>query len=223
MRRVIFYKNAVLIQCLLYGNVGTGMLQFRRKRDRTGTCYRGKVFSQVGSKIHDHLPCRLRILVAEAVYTCHGVINEVRPHLQHHNAGALIGNLRLLSGNLCLLSGVFLLPSDFLLYLIRHDKTIHGQSGEDDAAVQKQESISEKQHSQSYRKRHYGDKETKIGFSGETLPVFYSPCKIQQHDNYQRQDQKRIRSFTIILSVRCHISESADKRRSHNHCHIDPP
>ena len=121
------------------------MLQFRRKGNECGAGNGGEIFAQVGGEIHDDLPGQLRILIAEAIDTCHGIVDEVRTHLQHRDAGALICD--------------FPLMLQILLDLIRQDEAVHGQCREDVTDIEEQEGFNEHQHDQSGCHRQYGGKE----------------------------------------------------------------
>ena len=142
MRRIVLDKQAVLIQGLLHGEVGAGVFQLRRKWDERGAGNGSEIFPQVGGKIHDDLSGQFWILIAETIDACHGVVDEMRTHLQHGDAGALIRD--------------FPLMLQILLDLIRQDEAVHGQSREDITDIEEQEDINEHQHDQSGYHRQYG-------------------------------------------------------------------
>jgi len=59
-------------------------------------CVIGPIAKRLG-EIHDHLLGLFRVLAAKTIDARHGVLDEMRPHLQHHDAGVLLGDLPLLS------------------------------------------------------------------------------------------------------------------------------
>ena len=97
VRRVIVNDEAFGVLSLLHIEIGACVLQLRGKGDRLGACHSGEIFAQVGGEIHDHLLGLFRVLAAKTIDARHGVVDEMRPHLQHHDAGALLGDLPLLS------------------------------------------------------------------------------------------------------------------------------
>ena len=62
--RIVFYDEHIVILCLLYGQVGTGMLQLRGKRYDAVAGNGVEIPAQVVSEIHCDLPGLLRINVA---------------------------------------------------------------------------------------------------------------------------------------------------------------
>jgi len=198
VRRVIIDNQAVLVLGLLHGEVGAGVVQFRRKRDRRSACDGGEIFTQVGSEIHNDLPGLLRILPAEAVDARHGVVDEVRPHLQDHNAGTLMGNLPLLAQ----------IPLD----LIGQDEAVHRQDGEDETDVEEREDIDEHLHEQRDRHRQRGDEETEEGFVGKPRSPSHRTREIEQQDRDQRQQPKRVQGLAAKLPVRRDMVITADER-----------
>ena len=59
----------------------------------------------------------------------------MRTHLQHHDAGALIGDFPLMPGDFPLVPGDFPLLREVLLNLVGQDEAVHGQRGEDNADI----------------------------------------------------------------------------------------
>ena len=126
MRRVVFYEEAFGILGLLHSQIGARVLQFRRKRDERIAGHGREVLAQVGGEIHDDLLGLPGILTAEAINARQGVVNEVRPHLQHHNADTLLRQGLLLPGDLPLVLQI-------LLDLIGEDDDIHRECADGDA------------------------------------------------------------------------------------------
>ena len=58
-----------------------------------------------------------------------GILDEMWTHLQHHDAGAFMGDFPLLPGILLLLPDDFLLLPAVLFNLIGQDEAVHGQCG----------------------------------------------------------------------------------------------
>ena len=97
MRSVGFNKKQILKLGLFYSEVSPGMLQFFGERNGFLAGYGAEVFAQVGVEIQCDLLGLFRILAAEVIDAGHGVVNKVRPHLQHHDAGTLMGDLPMLT------------------------------------------------------------------------------------------------------------------------------
>ena len=114
-RRIVLHEQHVLKLRLLHRKVGAGMLQFSGKRNRTVTGHGVEIPAKVVGEIHRDLTGFLRILVTETVDAHQGIIDEVRPHLQYHDTGSLIGD--------------FQLVAPVLFDLLGQGKAIHGQSG----------------------------------------------------------------------------------------------
>ena len=109
MRRVEADKERVLKLRLFYGEVGAGMLQFIREGNGVLACDRGKVLAQIGGEVQRDLLCLLRVLIAKVIDSHHRVVDEVRPHLQYQDFGALMSDLMLLTY--------------MLFHIIREDQT----------------------------------------------------------------------------------------------------
>ena len=171
MRHIIMDKYTVLIQSLLYSEVGAGVFQLRREGDRLCACDGGEVFAKIGSEIHDDLPGLYGILTAKTVDARHGVVDKVRSHLQHHDAGALIGDLHLLPGD-------FPLAAQVLIDLIVQYESVHGQGGEGVADIEDKGGFSEKLYDHSGCHRYQCDEKTQKGFATKLLSASDRPCEI---------------------------------------------
>ena len=185
MRCVVFNEQAVLVLSLLYGKVSAYMLKLGREGNGIRACNCGEILSQIGGKIHDNLTGLLRVLPAEAINARHGVIDKVRPHLENHNAGPLIGKLLLLPGD-------FPLAVQILIDLIGKDETVHGQGGEDDADIDQRIDFDEHLQCPGDRYRQHGGEKAEKCLAGKLIPAFYHSCEIQQYGCDHRQQQKRV-------------------------------
>ena len=152
------YDKSLAVKCINGTFVG--------KKEKNVIAFRGIPF--VGKQPVGELRWKAPVefapddVVYEAHYFGQGIIDEMRPHLQHHDTGAFMGDFFLLLGdflllvsNLFLLPGNFLvLPDDFLLMtavlldLIGQDEAVHGQRGEDVAEVYEREDIGEQVYGQ---------------------------------------------------------------------------
>ena len=95
-RRIVFHKKHLLISRLFHGQIGAGVLQLRGKGDEVLAGDGIEVLLQVAGEIHSDLSGLLRVLIAQAVDAHQGVVDEVGPHLQYHDIGALTGDFLLL-------------------------------------------------------------------------------------------------------------------------------
>ena len=111
MLYIVLNKKAVLILSLFNGKICECVFQLRRKCNRLCARYGCKVLAKVRCEIHDDLPGKLWVLATEAVYARHCVVDEVRPHLKHHDIRALVGD--------------FTLPLQVLLYLVGQYEAVH--------------------------------------------------------------------------------------------------
>ena len=116
VRRVIFHDQTVLVQRLLHGEIGVRVLQFVGKRHGGFARDRADILPQVVREVQRDLLRFVRVQLAEVVNGDHGVVNEMRAHLQHHDACALMGDLALVAR--------------VLLYVIRDDQNEHDQREE---------------------------------------------------------------------------------------------
>ena len=119
MRRIVIDIQHILMLRLLHGEIGAGMLELLLEIHHilAGDC--GEVLAQIGGEVQRDLLGFVRVLFTEVVDTHHRVIDEVRAHLQHHDAGVLVGDLTLLT--------------KMLYDLIRHDDSVHRQRADTDA------------------------------------------------------------------------------------------
>ena len=118
MRRIKADKKTVLKLRLLNREIGAGVFQLIAERDSVLARDRGKILTQIGGEIQRDLLCLFGVLITQVVDAHHRVIDEVRPHLQHHDAGALIGDLTLLTHK--------------MFYIVREDNAEHRQRADDD-------------------------------------------------------------------------------------------
>ena len=102
----------------------------------------------------------------------------MRPHLQHHDTGALIGD--------------FQLVAPVLFDLLGQGKAVHGQGGKDIGNVDEREDIDKQQRRHGGRDRHNSNKKTEKCSAGNLLPALNRSCKIEQQDRDQRQQDQRI-------------------------------
>ena len=191
MRRVVFHRDALLKLRLLDREIGAGMLQLLRKRDRRFTCNGCEVFAQVGGEIHRDLPGFLRVLITEVIDAGHGVVDEVRPHLQHHDAGTLMGNLPLLA--------------QVLLDLALQDNDVHRNCRNTDADVYEQIDRDKQMDEQGGRKRNQRGEQRIIDFFWHPVPSADYAFQIQKHDHNQGHNQQRVQGAALIQALRCII------------------
>ena len=209
VRRVILNGEAFGILRLLHSEIGARVLQLRGKGDGRGACHGGEIFAQVGGEIHDHLLGLFRVLTAQAIDARHGVVDEVGPHLQHHDAGALLGDLPLLA--------------KILLDLIGQDETVHGQGGEHHADVKEQERIDKRLYQQRDRHRQQGDEKAQIDLAGQKPPPPDHSREIEQQNRNYRQQHKRIPGPPVNLPVRCDKVKCVDDEAARGQDGIDGP
>ena len=159
MRRIVFDDEAFCILGLFHGEVCAGVIQLRGKRNGGIAGHGGEVLAQVGGEIHDDLLGLLRVLTAEAIDARHGVVDEVRAHLQHHDAGALVGDFLLLGGD-------FSLVAQIPLSLIGQNETVHGQGKDHNAGVDQRKNFHEElyMHCECYRKQ--SNEKVQVDFPG---------------------------------------------------------
>jgi hypothetical protein len=101
---------------LFYSQIGAGVFQFCGKGNGVVTGDGVEISAQVIGEILRDLPSFLGVKSAKAVDAHQGVVDEVRTHLQHHDAGTFMGDLPLLPSDLPLLPSDFpLLSGDLLL------------------------------------------------------------------------------------------------------------
>ena len=216
MRRIVVDKETVLILGLLDGEVGARMLQFRGKGDRRGAGNSGEVPAQVGCKIHDHLPGQPGILIAEAVDACHGVVNEMRPHLRDHDTGLLIGDFLLLQGN-------FPLMAQVLLHLLGQDQPVHGHGGDNNADIDQRENIDKQVRDQSNGHRQDRNEVAEEGSAGKLLPAPYGAREIEKQDDEDRQRNKRVQGSAEIQPFRRNRGKTVHRDGADKHNHIGGP
>ena len=101
------HDKHIVMPCLFHSQIGAGVLQFFGKWNGTLASDGIEIPAQIVGKIHRDLPCFQGIELAKAVDAHQGIIDEMRPHLQHHDIGALISDFPLLQGNFFLLFGNF--------------------------------------------------------------------------------------------------------------------
>ena len=111
VRRIEFRKQIVLMLRLFHREIRLRMLQLVGKGNGIFARDGGEVLSQVFGEVQRDLLRPVRVLLAQVVNGRHRVVDEVRPHLQHHHARALTGDLPLLFG--------------VLLHVILKDQTEH--------------------------------------------------------------------------------------------------
>ncbi len=151
VRRIVVNEKAILKLNLLHGKVCAGVLQFVGKGNGIPAGDGSEVPAEVGGKIHRDTLGFLGVLIAEIVDARHGVVDEVRPHLQHHDAGALMGDLPLLV--------------HVLFHLIGQDEAVHGQGGEDRADVDQRVDVDENMYEHRDRHGQLGDEQAQPGFA----------------------------------------------------------
>ena len=189
IRDIVFDSEHIVVLRLFHAQVGPGVLQFRRKGNGAVACDGVKIPAQIVGKIHRDLPGLCGICPAKAVNAHQGIVDEMRPHPQYHDFGALVGYLPLLSGDFLLLYGNFPLETQVLLDLIRQDNTVHGQSGDDVADADKGENLDKQLHDHRGRYRQDGDEESQKGFAGKQFPSPDCYRKIEKQDNDGRQQK----------------------------------
>ena len=209
MRRVIFHRKAVIILGLFHGEIGAHMFKLGREGNGIGACNGSKILAQIGCEIQNDLPGPFRILIAETVNAGHGVVDKVRPHLQDHDAGALIRNL--------------LLMPQVLFDLVGQDDAVHGESGKDDADVNQRVDICKQMHGQRSGHGQLSDEKAQPGFPGKASSAHDRTGQIAQHEQGQGQYQKRIQRTAGELTVRGQFAETADERGTDNQNGIDGP
>ena len=96
VRRIKVDKRSIFKLCLLDCEICAGVLQLVAERYHILTGDRGEILSQVKRKVKSDLLCLGGILIAKVVDTHHSIAYEVRTHLEHHNAAALMCDLTLL-------------------------------------------------------------------------------------------------------------------------------
>ena len=116
---IIVYRKAVFKLHLFHGQIGAGVLQLVSKGHGVLAGNGGEVLAKIGGEIQRDLLSLLGILGAEIVDAHHGIVDEVGSHLQHHDAGALMGDFPLLA--------------HILLDLVEKDDAEHGKGREDEA------------------------------------------------------------------------------------------
>ena len=110
------------------------MLQFRGKGYGVFAGDSVKILAKIVREIHCDLLSFFGVEPAKAVNAHQGVIDEMRSHLQHHNAGSLVGDFQLLPDD-------FLLLAAILLDLIGQNETIHSKCGENIANVNERKNV----------------------------------------------------------------------------------
>ena len=156
VRRVVIDQEAVIKLGLLHGEVGARVLQFFGEGDQLLARDGGEVFAEVGGEIHRDLLGQIGVLFAEIVDACHGIVDEVRPHLQHHDAGALMGDLSLLA--------------QILLDLIRQDDAEHRKRADDDADGEQLKYRDKEMDEHGGHDREQSDEEGEKASSGQPVP-----------------------------------------------------
>ena len=169
--RIVFHNKHITKLRLFHGKVGAGVLQFRGKRNGAVTGDGVEILTQVVGEIHRDLPGFLRIEHTKAVDAHQGIINKMRPHLQNHDAGALIGDFPLLLSDFPLLLGEFLLLAAILFNLVGQDESVHSKCREGIADVKERCGIDKQHHDQRGYHRQLGDNEADRGFMGHLRPA----------------------------------------------------
>jgi hypothetical protein len=149
---------------------------------------------------------------AETVNADESIVDEVRPHLQHHDAGTLLRDFLLLPGDFLLLPDDFLLAAAVLLYLIGQNEAVYSQCGEDMTEPKERQEIDEQQHSYRDRDREYGDEESEKDFPGKPLPALYYPSEREKLDRDQLQQNELVQGAAVILVFQCEIKETFEER-----------
>ena len=111
MRRIIVNEKSFLKLGLFHCEIRTCVLQFLRERNGIFAGDSGEVLPQIGGEVQRDLLCQIRILFAEIVDAHHRIIDEMRTHLQHHDAGTLERD--------------FLLLVQILFQLVKEDNAKH--------------------------------------------------------------------------------------------------
>ena len=104
-------EEAVLKLRLFHGEIGAGVFQFLRERNALLARDGGEVFPKVGREVQCDLFRLFRVLIAKVIDAHHRVVDEMRAHLQHHNARFLVGDL--------------LLSTHIFLHVVRENQRIH--------------------------------------------------------------------------------------------------
>ena len=73
------------------------MLQFFSKANRNCIIKLAEITPQIHTEVMDQLFRLLRVLFAKLLDRTQGVVDEVGPHLQQHDAGVLVGDFPLLA------------------------------------------------------------------------------------------------------------------------------
>ena len=191
MRRIVFNEKAVFKLYLLNGQVGAGVLQFIRKGDGILTGNRRKVLTQVRREIQGDLLGLFGILCAKVIDAHHGIEYKVRPHLQHHDAGALMGNFPLLS--------------HILFNLVAQDNTKHRKHGETQAEDNEQGNIDNRMDKRSNRHRQQVNQERDIVFIRQSIPPADHACQVEKHNCSKGSHKQRMPGTADKLVIRGNV------------------
>ena len=152
---------------------------------------------------------------AKAVDAHQGVINEMRPHLQDHDAGAFMRDLLLLSGNFLLLPENLPLLMFVLLNLVGQNETVHGQCGEDIADVNEGENIHEQMDGECGGCWQEGNEKSEKNLAGKLSAALYRASNINQQGGNERNQGKRIQRTAGILICRCETDITINEQDTH--------
>ena len=188
MRRIIVDEKAAVELGLFHGEVGPGMLELLREGNEPVAGDGGEVFAQVGGEIQGDPLGQIGVLPAEVVDAHHGIIDEVRPHLQDRDAGALIGDLPFLAQNLC--------P------LIIQDDQKHREGADGDGDGKEVECRVDKMDQQGQGDREKADKKGSNVPSGQSEAPADHTGQIQKHDGSRRKKQQGIQGTAAETVLR---------------------
>ena len=160
------------------------MLQFLLKGNGVRFCDRGKVLPQVTGEVQNHLLCFFRVLFAQVIDAHQGVIDKMRPHLQHGDTG--------------LLSRVFLLLPDAVVHLVQEDKDKHDHGGYRRADHDHQQAVGEHldQHAAQRDQQVYGKSCTLL--FRQLFPSEEQGDAIHDHHGGRRDKEHKIPGSALI-------------------------
>ena len=211
-RRIVIYNKHLVKLRLFYGKIGAGMLQFCGKRYGVATGNSVEILTKIVGEIHRDLPGFFWVEPAKTVDAHQCIVDEMRPHLQHHDAGALVGDFPLLPGNFLLLFDNFQLVEAVLFDLIGQYEAVHGQCGAYVADIDEWEDVDEQMHDQRNHNRQYGDEKGEKHLAGKPFPALYRSRQIEKPDHDQRQQKEWVQGAAVILVFRRDIEKTLYKR-----------
>ena len=106
IRRIVIHSKHIVMLRLFYGQIGAGVLQLYGEGNGAVAGDGVEIPAQIVGEIQRNLLGLPGVETAKAMDTHQGIINKMRPHLKHHDAGTLMGDLLLLTDNFLPLAAV---------------------------------------------------------------------------------------------------------------------